>query len=277
MQFVDDEVVDSGRLERDAGVARLIQPRLDLVLFLQQSALESLDADPLLLGRLRRGGSQIGHALLDVGGFGLLVDRDLGERPLSQDDGIPVVGGSAGDEQASFVPRQFAGARGQDSRARVELEPLSRDLFEHVVRNDDEGLVHQAHAAHLHRAHHHDRPLPCPDFVKQSHRGLSDHARDGGPLTRSGSEVRGEAGEGQVVACVGVVAQNEGVEPQVVFVHKPLSPRRVLPDPLAEPLLQHFGLLLGGGRLVGVENPTLLSSGPSTSSYTRTVRCSMRA
>lgn len=76
---------------------------------------------------------------------------------------------------------------------------------------------------------------------------------------RARGEVLRQPRQAQVLARVGVVAQDDGVEAPVVLGHERAGTLRVFKHPLGEPLLQGVGFLLRGGGLQRVEHAALLA------------------
>jgi hypothetical protein len=185
VRLVDHQVVDAGLLERQRRVHVLgaRDELLELRLTVRQTRLGLLERR-VLLGRRVSGRPLAGLREL----LGLLVDVPLDrgrrhgdrlERLLGEDDGVPVAGGGAGDEPAPLVPGQVVGPGGEELRLRVQLQVLAGELLEHVVRDDDGRLLHQAEAPQLLRAHDHLGGLPGADDVVEEGGGLVDDAVDG--------------------------------------------------------------------------------------------------
>ena len=153
--LVDEQVVDAGGLEGDAGVLDRVQLGLEPFLGAQQGALEALDGQPVaLLGGL----DEVAHPVelgVEVGALGVGAHRDALERGTGHDDRVPVAGGAAGDELAAPAGLEVFALGDQDLGLGVELEELAAELLEHVVGHDDGGLAGQVQAAQFHRAHGH--------------------------------------------------------------------------------------------------------------------------
>ena len=237
VHLVHDHVVDAGVLEAHPGIPAGVDACFDLVLQLEQLALDALDAHRVLA---RRGGEHFPHVVdlgLDVRLLGLGAQRNLLERALRHEHAIPLVRRGPRDEQTALVGGEVFAGRGENPGLRIDLQPFAGELFQHVIRNHEHGLVDQPHAAHLHDAHDHFRRLARPDLVEQPGRGFGDHARDGGALVRARGEVLCQPRQAQVLARVGVVAQHDGVEAPVVLGHERAGTLRVFKHPLGEPLL----------------------------------------
>ena len=141
-------------------------------------------------------------------------------------------GSWASDERAALLAGEILARGGQHPRLRVELQPLARELLQHVVGHHHRGLGDQAEAAELHRADHHLGRLPGADLVEEPDRRLGEHARDGGALVRSRLEAACQAGEAEPLALAAVVTQDDRVEPPVVLAGQPPGAIGVLPAPL---------------------------------------------
>ena len=84
------------------------------------------------------------------------------ERAAGHDHRVPVVRRDPRDElPAPLAGEVLAGGR-QHSDLRVELQPLARELFEHVVRHDDGGLVDEAESLQLARGDRDLAVFPAP-------------------------------------------------------------------------------------------------------------------
>ena len=144
MGLVDDQVLDAGLLEAQAGVLGAVQQPLELLLDPRDLLLQALDGQAALaLGLLqhRPQRCQLGALVLLLG---LAADRKSLERRAGEDHRVPVVRGGPGDERAALVARQVLAGGRQDASLRVELQPLARELLEHVVGDHHARLGHQA-------------------------------------------------------------------------------------------------------------------------------------
>ena len=258
MRLIDDEVVDARVLETHPRVPVGVDAGLDLVLQLEQLALDAFDAHPVLTLGVFEHAADLLDLPVDVSGLGLGPQRDLRERTLGQDHGVPLVRRRSCDEQAAFVGSQVVAGRGENPCPWVDLQPLAADLFEHVIGDHDDGFGDQSHAAHLHRAHHHLGGLARADLMEQPGRGLGDHPCHRGPLVWTWCERRRHAGQRQVLPGIGVIPEHDGVEPTVVLIGQSTGAFGVFPHPLAEAFLDRLGLLLGGRGLDRVEHLALL-------------------
>ena len=233
VRLVDEQVVDAGGLEGDAGVLDRIQLGLEPFLGAQQGALQALDGQPVaLLGGL----DEVAHPLelgVEVGVLGLGAHRDALERRTGHDDRVPVAGGAARDELAAPAGLEVFALGDQDLGLGVELEELAAELLEHVVGHDDGGLAGQVQPTQFHRAHGHLGRLARADLVEQADGGLVDDAGDGRDLMRAGLEAHGQAGQGQLGVVVG--AEHDVVEQPVVGLGQLPGPGGVLPGPFGEP------------------------------------------
>ena len=256
VRFVDEQVVDAGGLEGDAGVLGGVELRLEAFLGAQQRAFQPLDAQPVaFLGCLDEVPHPV-HFGAQVLALGVGAHRDPLERRPGHDDGVPVAGRAAGDELAAPVGLEVFALGDQDFGLGVELEELAAELLQHVVGDHDAGLVDQLEAAQFHRAHGHLGGFPGADLVEQPDGGLVDDPGDGGDLVRAGLEAQRQAGQRQRRVVVG--AQDDVVEQPVVDGGELLGAGRVFPGPFAEPLGQLGGFFLGGEGLVHVQDPGLV-------------------
>ena len=256
MRLVDEQVVDAGGLEGDAGVLDRIELGLEPFLGAQQGAFEALDGQPVaFLGGL----DELPHPVqfgVEVVALGVGAHRDALERRTGHDDGVPVAGRAAGDELAAPVGLEVFALGDQDLGLGVELEELAAELLEHVVGHDDGGLAGQVQAAQFHRAHGHLGGFPGADLVEQADGGLVDDPGDGGDLVRAGLEAHGQAGQGQLGVVVG--AEHDVVEQPVVGRGQLRGPGGVLPGPLGEPFGQLGGFFLRGEGVLHVQDPGLV-------------------
>ncbi len=110
-----------------------------------------------------------------------------------------------------------------------------------MVRDDDAWLADEAEAPQLDGACAALQGLARADVVGEQHGGFADDPRHGGVLVVPQGEVGGQARQGQPRPVIG--PQDDGVETVVVLADQHVRPVGVLPQPLAEPLLQLGGLL----------------------------------
>ena len=260
MRFVDEQVVDAGGLEGDAGVAGGVELGLEPFLRGQEHGLELLGGQ-LLFGALGPVDppADLRELAVHVGLLGVGGQRDPLERRMGDDDRVPVAGGDPGDELPPPVRLQVLLLGDQDLGLRVQLEEFPAELLQHVIGHADRGLAGQAQAPQLHRAHAHLGRLAGADLVEQADRRLVDdpgHRRD---LVRVRFEPQRQAGQRQLR--VVVAAQHDRVEQLVVDGGEPLGAVRVLPRPFGEPLGQLGSLLLRGRGLLGVQDAALAAAG----------------
>ena len=256
VRLVDEQVVDTGLLERDPRVSGDVRLRFQRLGAARDRLLDPLDARPLESGflcRLQRllvGGKLSVDVLVGRRGR----ERQRLERGLGEHHGVPVVRCSSSDEQTALVFLEIRGARGQDARLWVDLQPLASELLQHVIRDDDGGLIDQPHPLEFHRAHHHLGGLTRADLVEQPDRRLADDPGHRGALVWPRAPALDHAGEGQVVAGLVVVAQHDRVEAPVVLGRQVGGSLRVLPHPLGESLLNLLGLRRRSGGGLRVEH-----------------------
>ena len=195
MRFVDEDVVDAGGLEGDAGVFGGVELGLEPFLGAQQRGFQPLDGQPVaFFGYL----DEVPHPFqlgLHVLALRVRAHRDALEAGAGHDDRVPVTGRAAADELAAPVGLEVFPLHHQDAGLGVELEELAAELLQHVVGHDDAGLVHQAEAAQFHRAHGHLGCLAGPDFVRQQDGGLVDDPGHRGHLMRVRLEPDRQAGQ----------------------------------------------------------------------------------
>ncbi len=256
MRFVDEQVVDAGGLEGDAGVLGGVQFLLDAFLGAQQGALQALDAHPVAFPGCADEVLHPVHFGAEVLALGVGAHGDPLERRSGHDDRVPVAGRAAGDELAPSAGLEVFALGDQDFRLGVELEELAAELLQHVVGDHDAGLVDHLEAAQFHRAHGHLGGFAGADLVEQPDGGLVDDSGDGGDLVRAGLEAQGQAGQRQRRVVVG--AQDDVVEQPVVDGSQLLGAGGVFPGPVAEPLGQLGGFFLGCEGVVEVEDPGLV-------------------
>jgi hypothetical protein len=162
VRFVDEQIIDAGGLEGDAGILDRVQLGLEPFLGAQQGALQALDGQPVaFLG----GADELAHPVefgVEVGVLGLGAHRDALECRPGHDDRVPVPGRAASDELAAPAGLEVVALGEEDLGLGVELEELAAELLEHVVGHDDGGLAGQVQAAQFHRAHGHLGGFPAP-------------------------------------------------------------------------------------------------------------------
>ena len=111
MELVDHQVVDAGGLEGDAGVAVDVEQATLLLLRGGELLLDLFDGQSVQFG-VGEGLLEQGDLPVDVAALGGWFDGETFERLLGEDDGVPFVGGGAGDEQAPLVAGECVSARG---------------------------------------------------------------------------------------------------------------------------------------------------------------------
>ena len=256
---IDAQVVDPGRLERDARVFGRIELGFEPFLGAQHRLFQPLDRQLVAFFRrvdpLPHLGELAAHVVLLLSG----AEREALERGPGHDDAVPGAGGAAGGELAAPVPLQVFLPGGQHLSLGVELEPFPGELLQHVVGDHDGGLADQAEAAQFGDADDHLGGFPGADLMGEQDGGLVDHPGDGRDLVRPGPEGQGQAGQGQ--RGVVVAAQHQAVEPVVVGAGQRGGTGRVLPGPVGEPAGQLGGLLLRGQGGVDVEDGPVVARG----------------
>ena len=170
MHLIDDQVVNTGRFEGDAGVAGCRELTLDPLFVTRERLLHRLERPAGSIAAFV-GGFELASKLCDltVDVSGLMVGAEVQglKRGTGEDDRIPVVGGCAGDELAPLVTGEVVAGRGEDACLRVQLKPLSGDLFEHVVGHDHGWFGDHAEPSELGGADDHLGGFSCTDLVEQ--------------------------------------------------------------------------------------------------------------
>ena len=254
MGLVDEQVIDARLLECDTRIAGRVELGLELLLPAGDRLLDPLHRQATVTLRTLQHVAQLPDLLALVGGLGVGGDRQPAERGAGHDHRVPVVRRDPRDELPTPIAGEILARGGQHPGLRVDLQPLAAELLQHVVGNHDRRLGHKPEPAQLHRADHHLGRLAGADLVKQADGRLGNDPRDRRALMRPRRERAGDAGQRQLRAGGAVVAQHEAVESRVVLAGQTRRALGVLPAPLAEPLLQRVGLLLGGRGLGRVDH-----------------------
>ena len=244
------DLLERRALERLGGVFLL--KRFELALELVAHALDLLDREVLLAGAVRK---------LQQPGFLELVDARLERRLLrpvghlelfeaaeADDHRVPVARGGLPPEPAHRVGA-FRRGVGEDEQLRVgvELEVVGGPLLGEVVRHDDHRLAGSPKALELVHGGDAGEGLAGADRVRdQRALAVLDDARHGVALVLPELDVGRHPRQRQVVAAVR--ARGDAVEFSVVDVGEHGRAVLVLPDPLAEGLLELAALGVGRGR-----------------------------
>ncbi len=152
MRLVDRQVIDAHLLERERRVLAalaadkaLLKP-LDLLLDAGPG-----DAAIAALGfQLRQNLAVLRDLPIDDAVLKLVGDRDHAERRMGDDDGVKVLHRHVGDELLAAVIVEPLVVGDRKARGRVLVIPFLRELREHVVRDRDHRLAHEAEPAHFH-------------------------------------------------------------------------------------------------------------------------------
>lgn len=170
------------------------------------------------------------------------------ETAEADDDGIPVARGGLSPEASHRVGVLRRGVREDEQlRVWVELEVVGGPLLGEVVRHDDHRLAGAPQALELVHGGDAGEGLAGADRVRdQRALAVLDDARHGVALVLPELDVGRHARQREVVAAVG--ARGDAVELPVVDLGEHGRAVLVLPDPLAEGLLQLAALRVGRGR-----------------------------
>lgn len=194
VHLVDDQVVDPGVFEAHAHVTAGVDVLLHLVFQVDELALQPLDGHRVVALGLLYDASELVDLPLDVRLLCLFPQGYLRERGLSEQDAVPIVRRGTCDELASSVGGDVLAGGREDACLRVDLQPLSRELFQHVIRDDNERFADKAHPPHLHHAHDRLGRFPGSDLMEKSGRRLGDHPCDRGALMSLGVNVSARPG-----------------------------------------------------------------------------------
>ena len=230
VRLVAEHVVHARLLEAHAVVLGLGGEQAPVgLLELGQAPLEALDADALARPGLGHRGAQAPQVLVEVGGVEVAPEGDTAEPGVGEDHAVPVAGGAAGHELLAALLGQPLPVGDEQLGCRVELEPLTRELLEHVVGHHHGRLGRHSQPAQLHGRHHHRRRLAGAHHVRQQHPAVGEDAGHGIALVGMGREGGGQAGEAQVGPVV--TGDDHGAEQLVVAPGQALRAPRVLPHP----------------------------------------------
>ena len=129
-----------------------------------------------------------------------------------------------------------------------------------MVGHHHHRLGDQAHPAQLHSTHDHLGRFAGTDLVEETDSRLRHHACHCGTLMWPRIKRCGHARQAEEAALGAVVAEDDRVEPAVVFIGQTCRALRFFPHPLGEALL-HFLRFVGSGRRLQRVQHTPLGSG----------------
>ena len=244
------DLLERRALERLGGVFLL--KRFELALELVAHALDLLDREVLLVGAVlefhQPGFLELVDARRERGLLRRIGHLKFLETAEADDDGIPVARGGLSPEASHRVGVLRRGVREDEQlRVWVELEVVGGPLLGEVVRHDDHRLAGAPQALELVHGGDAGEGLAGADRVRdQRALAVLDDARHGVALVLPELDVGRHARQREVVAAVG--ARGDAVELPVVDLGEHGRAVLVLPDPLAEGLLQLAALRVGRGR-----------------------------
>ena len=121
VHLIDDHVVDASGFEADPGIPGQVDHRLLFLFQSHQLLLQLLDRESVLRLRVLDDGAQRLDLASDVILLEVGRDRQPLERCPGHDHRIPIVRGSAGDEQATLVAGDVGAGSGEDPCLWVDL------------------------------------------------------------------------------------------------------------------------------------------------------------
>ena len=164
MRFVDIQEIDAHFLERDVLVA-LAGESVHALTDTVDLRFELLARYAVVFVRIVKRGIQFHQDVVGDGIGRALLNADQAERRLLDDDGVPIVERSLGDEAAPCVACEVVLVGHQDAGGRVGALELVGELIEHVIRNNEHRLVDQAKPLLLHCRDDHFEGVVSDDEV----------------------------------------------------------------------------------------------------------------
>ena len=246
VRLVDEQQIDTERVETDRGWLGLVEPRVRglegrLAPSQHRVAVPPAPATAHL-------GLDVVDALSQPRPLDLGLHGQRAEHAVRHDHGVPVAGGAAGG-QPGARPRAVL-AHDQETSERIGLPELARRLFHQVCRHGDQRLAGQPEATRRQRQHRHRPGLAGADRVRAQRGRRGERAGDDVALPRPEFEAVGQAGQREPFAA-GLPGPVAG-EAVVVLGDQALGASGVLPEPLGEAFLQRAQPFLRGDRLLDV-------------------------